>query len=249
MKILFLVLLFSSCNVIETLTDGETKLDEEFFQREIGTDSLYSELVDFWRFDEGGGVQRNSITNNRNFSENVALNSVPGIRGNAVDCSSANATDYNLVNLTPGTLITGGKYSFSFWINITSLSATIEVLTLENTNPFKISFEPLSGSGAIEMRVYSGGTFSDFIDVISTAGSFQHIVLTMDGATLKLYRNGVFEASISYLSSNTAFTRWTACSDQAGTSNGFQLDSLGFWHRILSLDEIGKLYNHNNNLE
>jgi hypothetical protein len=147
----------------------------------------------------------------------------------------------------------GGAFSISLHVNMASM---VQAGTL-----FLCGMSSIGGSEGWEFRLTSGtnGTPNavqwvflgptDVVttgqDIINTVSGFQHIVVTYDGTTIRIYVDNVEEAS------EDANAGTAATSDQfrvgiriaAGHFLRGILDELAIWSRALSALEVAALYN------
>ena len=113
-------------------------------------------------------------------------------------------------------------------------------LTQSNGGSGQPYFELTTNSG-----VYGGITGSTKLAI----GKWAHLVGTYDGATMKLYVNGVLESSaaktgvISYSTgTELLFGQRSTASGQAGEYYAGDLDDVGIWSTALSATEVQTLY-------
>ncbi|MFC1576337.1 LamG-like jellyroll fold domain-containing protein, partial [Candidatus Omnitrophota bacterium] len=84
-------------------------------------------------------------------------------------------------------------------------------------------------------------------DVIQV-GSWQHIVATYDGSTMKTYVNGVEQNDTYNISTEMYFNQASMRISHSSTTYHLEatVDETAIWTRVLSLDEIQDLYNSDN---
>ena len=261
-KIFFLIplaLSFISCNVIQTLTDGETKLEGDFFNEsseEYVNTQLLNGLFAFWRMDEAAtGSSKIDLQSGLSLSDTTAgMPSTSGVHGNAIDCSTGTSGSSLLDLSTSFNKSLADDYAFSFWIYMPAnpSGGCADTNTVINFTGGTIAIDDLDCAGTADVNVTIGvsNAFNDVVDF--TGGSWHHFVINVitGATTIGLYIDGNFVANST--GTNTAITSGyiAVCSRSDGTQTfGGKLDSLGIWNRTLSSTEISDLYQGNNSLD
>jgi hypothetical protein len=150
------------------------------------------------------------------------------------------------------------KYTFSCWAKFNNFSSMMFLLTSITSTASSYPNRNLiifsNDSGGLEVQRYNGSTSnnaSTASGIIST-GIYYHIVVTYDGALLKIYVNNVEKVSIS--ATLNASNGGYSCLGKLiqNNSNYYYLngniDEVGIWSRALTSDEITQLYNNGNGL-
>ena len=251
--ILLSLFVFNSCNALKSITDGETELDPEFF---VGADSLYSGLIDFWRFDEtSGSANKKSVTGNTTLFENSSgLSSQNGKFGNSIDCSGGATSNYLLKSVAYSDNTRLDKnYSLSFWIYPYSLTGTSYILTTGGSDNINLFFGDLDTNGDdADIRLDFGSLYStQIVDVFGSTGVFYHVAFITEGDSIRLYIDGV-DYGQYFSGSRNAFsiTTFGLCSNGGGGNIAdMRIDSFGFWERALTYDEVQRLYTGDNPLD
>ena len=211
--------------------------------------ALTDNLISYWKLDESSG--------------NAADSS-----GNAYTLTNQGTMTYAAAKINNGAVIspTGSKFlkrtdalgmdangnrSFSFWFNATSLTGTTDLfgLNIPSTSPYLQWVVSVSSTAmqvnrgkmcvANEYMTYTAGT---------STGTWYHVVVTWDGTTLTLYRNGTSVATATPTGSGS-----TACGSDTfdiGANPSAEttlfdglIDEVGIWSRALSASEVTSLYN------
>lgn len=262
MRILILWgLLLSSCNIIETLTDGETKLEDEFFQSDKRKLDLTPGLIEFWRFEEPTGGNKVSLNgailvDRPQVDTAMGVPVVSGPRGKAVDCSVNSTGIYSLENSSFSHTVNIGDFiTFSFFVKQKVADPTDESIEISASNQsiFEISSDEYGGSAGTDIRVVFGAENFFFYDIIPL-NQWVHIAVTIDNntsvASSSLYVNGQSVGTVSgSAGAITTINGINSCSRGAGGTSDIELDSLGLWNRVLSVEEIKALSEGNNNLD
>lgn len=241
MRILLLSLfIFSSCNVMKSLTGGETNLDESFFRDKS---SLNNGLIEFWGFNESGTGDRQS-TQGSILIDNAGVSSTNGQYGKAVDCTTGSSMGYHLQDSGFNHNInTGGSFTFSSRFAGTSLGS-IGHISQADTLQFYIEIGPSGGGANDDINLFVGGVNLIFLDHISDT-SFYNYVFVIDNnlGNVDLYIDGNYVETKSYSASAIVMSNFGVCSGSGGGSSAVKIDSIGLWNRMLSSSEILELNN------
>jgi hypothetical protein len=161
--------------------------------------------------------------------------SFPGVAGNYLE--RANTTSLKLGNsLAP--------FAVSFWIDLT-IAGVYYVCSQENetTQGWLIV---ILGDGHVELVQRPSTVYATPAGVLTAAAGLQHVVVTSDGITQKIYVDGVEEfsgAALATVDSSATFRVGVS------PSNTFPLnailDELAIWSRYITPIEVEALYNAN----
>jgi hypothetical protein len=238
---------------MKALTNGETKIDDGFFDGG-NVESLNHDILAFWRFEESSGTRYDS-RGGAHLTENYTTPSISGARGSAANCSLASSPAAHVFSssLSASRSMTD-DISFAFWVyrssNITASAQEI-ILSLGDTEVRVWVGDFDAQADFSDLRLNYNGSIFTFDDVINFP-SLGHFVLNVKtgGSTADLYMNGAFAGSNSTGAVVITPTTIEFCSISNGSEllNGY-LDSVGIWNRILTQNEINALYNGNNNLD
>lgn len=255
LRFLFCLLFISSCNVIESITGGDTEIDEAFFNQENSEPSLsiFHGLVSFYRFDEVNGLgnfsdvlgQNNLVVENGTALTDVAIKSTGMFGGGAVNCSGYGFNSALAKNSTQGLNFgTTTDFTIAFWIRRTGQApgSGLGMIFFDNYSNFYIQ----DNVGDDSIGGVLPGTTPDFLIPTNLgSGSFDHVVMRVDrdfGYSICL--NGScpgFTAGPSNTNS-IGSTNFRLCAEN-GAAPSFEgdLDSLGIWNRLLSDSEVSAL--------
>jgi len=122
------------------------------------------------------------------------------------------------------------------------------VLGSTNNNAYDLNFS-LAG-----LRAHGEGNLSASLEIANfsslyTPNTWNHTLVTRDGATMKVYYNGLLMASRTdagaYDSGTTALTKMGTGNDGNGSAAGFNgsIDQVRIFNRALTDDEVKTLYN------
>jgi peptidoglycan hydrolase-like protein with peptidoglycan-binding domain len=209
-------------------------------------------LLGHWTFEEGsGGTTADSSGNNHTGT----LNNGPTWQTGRVGTGALqfDGTDDSLTLATPSTL-DSNTYTISFWINGSSgFSGTVFRLSNSSSDTANRSkYEIRTTPSIIIFRTGDGSSVADddTFNTTLTAGSWWHIVCTLDGSNVKnCYRNA---SLISTQTNNVDITLNIPTVSFIGTNrttinplyNWFEglIDDVRVYSRALSLADIQELY-------
>jgi hypothetical protein len=208
-------------------------------QRDAGASSpLLTDLVSYWKLDEGSGTRIDSAGPN-NLSDNNTVGSATGVVGNAASFVAGNSEYFSL---SPGTLPTAYPLSLSLWLNpgvgaikyIWNYSNSLQLNCLIDNNALIVS----SNASAVE------------VDLTGLSGWYHLVVLYVNSTTTQVYLNGVLATSTSRSAYNMAFNITIGARVRSSIElpyNGL-MDEIGIWGRVLTAAEITQLYNSGSGL-
>ena len=205
MKLLVLVILLNSCNVVKTLTSGETDVGDGFFDGNHGgsnhctyqnsseyhccTESekndslspcftnLNSSLVSFWRLDEDGISSRVDHAGNNTLVPAGAGLVSANINGRtALDCRASNSSDNIGSAATTGLDFgTNGDFAISFWVYKLS-SGAVEMYILR-TNELYLRLPNWDNS---QVQTYLDAGNSQTSQLVNlNLNSWEHVVVNV----------------------------------------------------------------------
>ena len=149
-------------------------------------------------------------------------------------------------------LVTSGARTISLWVKPTSFGSNKIVYNdLSTSNTAGEMQIMIDGSGYLHFFRRTGN--STDIDTLVTdttipTNKWTHVIAIYDGSLLKIYRNGILDATTS---SSSTYTASAGANEKIGvneSNTGFfdgYLDDFRVYNRALSLAEILKLYNGN----
>ncbi|MDY0166389.1 MAG: LamG domain-containing protein [Thermoguttaceae bacterium] len=208
-------------------------------------------IVSHWSFDEGSGsVAYDSIGGNHGtLAGATAPDWIVGKLGGALDFERAHSQVILAGSNNSVTKLSGAK-TFSFWTNPLNdgSGASNGFLAIDNNttdNRWYIDDNNLAGA----IRIRGTGTVSN---VLSYSGTWQHVVISDDGNSTKVYANGKLKGSISatinYASLPTTSVLKIGAALHVGTSGldyrymDGSLDDVTVWNEALSAGQAMALY-------
>ena len=258
MKWIIILSMFVSCNALKTLTDGDTKIPENFALGQ-NSSSLDEQLLAFFKFNNVAPVifDRTNTYNLNNIS-NTAPTLVSGIRGTAANCGAGASSAGGMYQNSIPTLTFSASenYSFSFHISTSvytsAMGGTIFELTGGvNANPAILIGDFDSNADQNDFRFQIGANQYNWNNSIPLSGLNHFAVNVFNGGTsVELFLNGISLGTQANSPMIADADEFLICSDNAGgfTLNGI-IDSFGMWRRILNFDEIQMLKTGNTHLD
>ncbi len=207
--------------------------------------SLEDGLAGHWQMEEGSGT---ILLDSSLYGNDGTLYGDPGwvagVDGLALDLDGAG--DYALVPDDPSLDITD-EITLAMWVRprVVGPQYLVKKATLSVTAGYELSF---SSSGKVFTRFNQASSGNDYrIDSVSSypvdGTTWVHLAATYDGSDIRLYFNGVEEASAAAtfsIAANTLALGIGAQSDGASQFNG-SMDEARVYDRALTLTEIEEL--------
>jgi hypothetical protein len=198
--------------------------------------SLLTDLVAYWKLDEGSGTRIDSHGSN-NLTDNNSVGSATGKIGNAAEFSGSNS-------LGAGTsLQPAGDFTFSCWLNPDTLNGNAVAANWTNASNRTWAIDTFSGT----LRFYIYGPSIDAIidtGITLSTVSWSLVIAWFDDAADNIYcqiNNGtIFSASFTgppYQAGEFTLGK------RASLFNDGLMDEVGLWSRVLTAAERNELYN------
>ena len=208
--------------------------------------SLLNGLLAYWKLDEASGNALDISGNNYTLTQSGNPLGVVGKVGNARQLVAASSQFlYNDTFKFSDT-----DFTISLWVNITTMTNYVHIcsnwsalnqgqfVTYIDTN--KVSFGLYSDSGIIGSLVQH----TDFGNL--SVDTWYHAVFTRDktNGKIKNYINtvGTEATANGVIGTSQKFRLGARETGASGFLNGI-VDEVGIWDRILTTEEIGRLYN------
>src|SRR4029079_8294341 len=206
------------------------------------TNPVSSDLVAYWKFDEGSGTTANDSSGNGNTGTLVnGPQWAAGITGKAVYFDGIDdnigVADSNSLDLT-------GPYTLSAWVNPTATFTDFRSILVKNYNYYLYaSVAGYCGDGS-PLGGFSGTTNITVCQPPPLpVNTWTHLSLTYDGSTLTLYRNGgaVPSPAASETLPPTTGTLQIGASQYGENFQG-RIDEVQIYRRALTATDIKALY-------
>lgn len=219
---------------------------------EIQKGSLGSNLTAYYEFnDTMDEVGHYSLSNNN------GVMFKRGFIGNGADFGATNVNKVLSASTNYG-ILWGSSFTYSCWIklwnDITNDRWTIWNINPEPGNEMKLAYDYNVGNRCLTFARYSPQKgICDSIYNIMTLGTekWNHVVVTYDGETMKMYVNGSCVGSKYSSPTPGGGNQYSTGSAIGACLNGAQvteytsanIDEVGIWSRVLTAFEINELYN------
>lgn len=206
------------------------------------------DLTGWWRFDEGSGT---SAADGSGWGAHGALSGgaawTSGAMGGAVSLDGAD----DRVTVPHGAGIDlgagGADFSVAFWINLRAGAtgnwrAVMHKGAANMQRTFGVWMRP--ESNALHARVSTTASDDEGIDASSPipVGSWTHVALVKEGASLRLYVNGALDREVTLAGTTVSNTGALAIGDDDWSdATACWLDDLRAYRRALSGDEVALL--------
>ena len=162
----------------------------------------------YWRLDEPAGtttvLDRSGNGDPGTISGGVTLG-VPGGLGNDNDTAAAFDGTSGYINVPDNSSLFNTGLSVEAWVKATTWVAAGSIVNRRTSgNVGGYIIEPANTAGQINFYVYAGGSWRAATTPALAAGVWHHLVGTYDGATVRIYADGVLAASTAYAGSVNA---------------------------------------------
>lgn len=215
---------------------------------------LTAGMMGYWRFDEAAGCSAADSSGQHhsgwlyNFPIGSESHWSPGIVGNSLTFGGPASLQHVIVRNVPRP--TTPAYTLSAWVYAEARPVWASIAK----NWFGFMHFGLDSTGGQLSNYFgtSSGQPRAIESQIFPTGSWQHVVCTVDGSTIKLFRNGALTASAAW--SGTMFSplpvdmgigvKLNGSVADTGAPGYWQgkIDEMGLWHRALSDAEVNLLY-------
>jgi hypothetical protein len=200
-------------------------------------------LIARYAFD--GNMNDSSINANHPIIINGSPTFVAGKYGSAMDLSGVNQYTMLPANL----LASVTNFTIATWVNWDGGGAWQRIFDFGNDTTQYMFLTPSSGSGKLRFAITTNSAGGEQIveTLALPTSSWQHVAVTRNGGSLKLFRNGVLAAtntvSVSPASFNSALNYLGASQWPDPLLNG-RLDELIIYNYALNDTEITRLMNN-----
>jgi glucose/arabinose dehydrogenase len=191
-----------------------------------------------YNFDEGSGATATDVTGNNHTG---TLTNGPvwtaGKFGSGLSFDGVNdmvsVADSNMLDLSTG-------MTLSAWVFPTATSGVRDIIIKEGSNVDIYNLYARNGQGNPESNVFVGGTNRTAVGPVLTTNTWTHVAGTYDGATLKLFLNGVQAATLSVSGAMPASTGALRIGGNSLWGENFLgiIDDVRVYNRALTATEI-----------
>ena len=202
--------------------------------------ALTDNLVSYWKLDESSGNAADSVGSNTGVNTSVTYSAGKINNGGAFNGSSSFLNCGSSINLRD-------NFSISMWAKSNTSLGTLISRELSGSN--YPQFAIFVGSYKASLEVFSSNSASPTANIFTTSSlsaTYSMITVTRDGTNVKIYFNGILEATAAWtLQQKTSTDAITIGRNSTSGSRYLDgnADEVGIWDRALSASEITELYN------
>ena len=212
--------------------------------------SLSTNLLAYYAYQ---GNSNDSVGSNNGTDTSVSYSNSYGIIGNGASFNGSTS----FISTSSPVVNSGTTFSFSTWIYSTNFSQQTDSTILSNQkdtgnygfifgnhNNSSNSWQVFYGNGSGAWQGYGANDFT------LTNSAWNHIVATINGNVLTVYKNAtqIFQATyannMNFSSANNLYIGRDPDPTHQGVRNftGY-IDETGIWNKVLSSTEVTQLYN------
>ncbi len=194
--------------------------------------------VGYWKFDEGYGTTAHNSGSKGSVLDATIANSTWSNSGKFGKALQFNGSTSSVDAGTDSSLSFSNAFTLSTWIMPTNLSA-INMALIKN-NEYMLRVNAPGEGNTISCFAYIGGTFEPRISStnVPSTSAWTQVTCTYDGSNLKLYINGVLNATVARTGSITATSNHLFMTGgPAGNFTGYE-DEVKVYNYTLTADEV-----------
>ncbi len=204
--------------------------------------SLSDGLVSYWSMDEEIGIRKDIVGGNDLIPEGnvIGISAVQGYGADFVKNNIESLYVEHVPELEPGS-----DYSISLWYRHDSSEYNVQsVISKDGVNPLK-GYTLFTDDGSILYMTHQNITtlHGPTLEV----GKWYHIVATHDATNnlnfLYVNNSAPYTVPGGYLDSEGATLRVGGYNYNTNYYSDGAVDELGYWNRVLTQEEVGRLYN------
>ena len=221
-----------------------------------GGNTLLTDLLACWKFDESGGTTAADSTGRGNtltLAGTPTPTFVPGLINNCIDFAGASATEVAArANPTGGDLdLVGKSFTFVFWFKINTFVVGRQILGRDTGGAGGRQYSvQLAGTNTLNIRVFDGTNAVGTVNLTYTNGAWQMLTwgvdLTAGGAFGQMFasvNNGARSTNNLTAAIGAVTTDFRVGRGGGASSIDCNVDAAAFWGRALSVAEETRLYN------
>lgn len=212
-----------------------------------------TDLKAWWKLDEGSGTSAYDISGNGNTGTLTNMGSGDWVQGKVGKALDFKGTTYDnrVVVTSSSSLISQTALTLSAWVN-TSLTSSGWVIhkthSAGNVSPhWGVTYSLEAYSSGVQMRIYNGSTSVAVTGGTLTANTWHHVVGTWNGATVRLYLDGVGIGTTGTITGTIPSDGGNLLigARDVGTTGSYPgyIDNAKIWSKALSAAEIAYEYN------
>jgi hypothetical protein len=211
----------------------------------LDTVAATSGLLSYWRLGESSGTTAadSKGTNTGTYAGGVTLGITGAIAGDTNKSASFDGVD-DVVSVPDAASLKPATISVEAWVKPNAGVPTYaSVLTKTTVNTWSDGYGMLAWNGGIDFWVNDDA--NDVVTAAVSTTSWSHVVGTYDGATIRIYLNGVLADSFAYAGPFVHSTSPLLIGNAAGTGNYHWpggLDEVAVYNRALTATEVAQHY-------
>jgi len=212
------------------------------YKRKMKRDSLYSDLVSYWKLEEASGIRADELGRHPLAQSTNDPARVAGKHGYAADFEKGDTNQLTRANADAGDLLAdSGNWTFSCWVYPESLANNDRLLSVWPMTgaPNRAYRLVVKSSDKMRLQIDEGGTIRSAETASLSTSTWHHIVAQHnDGTDFRIKLDDA--AWVVY-----AHTAGVQASNQdfiLGHSFDGVIDEAAFWSRSLTDNEIYWLY-------
>jgi len=208
-----------------------------------GGGDITTSLVAWYKMDENTGTSTTADSSGNSLT--ATLNNSPSWTTAQIGVSALSFNGSNqYLTISGTTTLKPSTFTIAAWVKDSGSipTPTARWIVSLNQNDVRLIMAD-SGDGHIASEIYNGSGFTTLAAGTLNVGAWNHVVVTYDGSTQKIYLNGTLSAS------GSATLSWesTASSSIGATQGGSllwngKLDDVRIYSRPLSQTDIDTLY-------
>ena len=193
----------------------------------------------YWRLGESGGTTATSETSadSGTYINGVLLGQPGAIAGDPNNAAGFDGVNDRVSVPSSANLNDTGSLSLETWARPSRLPASTATL-MRKEGQYLVR---LTAAGAVTVRLYVGSGYKELTTPgIVTAGTWNHVVATWDGATMRIYVNGSERASAPVVGVRPTTANALFLASSLGTSDFFNgtLDETAIYRGALSAARV-----------
>ena len=209
--------------------------------------TLLTGLVSYWKLDETSGNAADSVGSNTLTNTNV-VTYLTGKINNGANFVSATSQKLTRTNILSG----NNDITFAFWIKTST--ASVSILGQYTSPVAGVWWIQVDATGKLIFLDYNGVSVFSATDTVTINDGNWHLCVVRINAAL---------TSVDFSTDNSSFRNYTITSiggSGLGTQDfslGFHngaymngmLDAVGYWQKLVSISEVGELWNSGNGIQ
>ncbi|MBI4973075.1 hypothetical protein HZC27_00480 [Candidatus Roizmanbacteria bacterium] len=206
-------------------------------------------LTAYWKLDETSGTRADSKGSNT-LTDNNTVMYAPGRIANSAHFLTANTEYLSIADNTDLSMSGNTSFTFTVWAYWDTVNPSVNRgifgKLLNGANGYEYGLYNEFNPARYRFLASTTGTNAITADSTSliTAGKWDFLVVTYDGANIRLYLNNILEATTPFTGSIIDGTAPFLIGRPFGTSATFdgKIDEVSVWKRALTTGEITQLY-------